>query len=56
MTVGNRWIPAGYHGFLAAEQLPDGKIAIAIGTTKQPIPACFPATAATSFPATSSGG
>ncbi|MFZ1992467.1 MAG: hypothetical protein WAU75_00040 [Solirubrobacteraceae bacterium] len=50
VTVGNRWIPGGYHGFLAAEQLPNGKIAIVIGTTKRPIPACFPATPATAYP------
>jgi hypothetical protein len=47
VTVGNRWIPSGYRGFLAAEQLPNGKIAMAIGTMKPPIPSCFPATPTT---------
>jgi len=51
ITVGNKWIPAGYQGFMAAKQLPNGKIAMAIGTTQQPIPSCFPDVSATSFPA-----
>lgn len=41
VTVGNQWIAPGQHGFLAAEQMPDGQILIAMGTTGGPIPACF---------------
>lgn len=44
VTVGNRWIPAGYHGFLAARQLSNGQVLLAMGTTAQPIPSCFPTT------------
>jgi hypothetical protein len=46
VTIGNRWIPDGYHGFVAAAQEPDGQILMAMGTTPQPIPSCFPATPA----------
>jgi hypothetical protein len=33
--------PAGVDGYLAAEQLPDGSIALAIGGMKAPLPSCF---------------
>jgi hypothetical protein len=46
VTVGNQWIPAGYNGFLAARQMPNGQILMAMGTMPGPIPACFPATPA----------
>lgn len=44
VTVGNQWIPAGWHGFMAAKQMPGGQVLLAAGTTPQPIPRCFPAT------------
>lgn len=43
VTVGNQWIPTGYNGFLAAQQMPDGQILMAMGTMPGPVPSCFPA-------------
>jgi hypothetical protein len=33
--------PAGVDGYLAAEQLPNGQIGLAVGGMKAPLPACF---------------
>ncbi|MGH2888563.1 MAG: hypothetical protein ACRDNJ_02945 [Solirubrobacteraceae bacterium] len=55
VTVGNQYIDPGQHGFLAAEQLPDGHIGLAMGTTAGPIPSCFPATPAASYPSAGQG-
>ncbi|MDQ6779097.1 MAG: hypothetical protein M3071_23385 [Actinomycetota bacterium] len=55
MTVSNVGIPAGDQGFLAARQMPNGQVLLAQGTTAQPIPSCFPATAARSYPPGSQG-
>lgn len=42
VTIGNRWIEPGQHGFLAAKQMPDGTILLSIGTSAGPLPRCFP--------------
>lgn len=42
VTVSNRGIPRGSRGFIAAETLSRGRIGLALGTTSEPIPACFP--------------
>jgi hypothetical protein len=41
ISPGNANLDPGFDGFLAAEQLPDGSIAIGIGETRPPLPACF---------------
>ncbi len=41
MTVDNANIPAGWTAFLAVEQMPDGHIAMALGTTAATLPACL---------------
>jgi hypothetical protein len=46
VTVGNQWIPKGYNGFIAAMQMPNGEVLLAMGTSAHPIPSCFPATPA----------
>lgn len=50
ITISARDIPPGYRGFIAAEQLPDGHVRLAQGTTAQPIPSCFPVTATSGTP------
>jgi hypothetical protein len=42
---GDRWLAPGFTGIIAAEQLPDGKVAMAIEAIRPPVPSCFPATA-----------
>lgn len=40
------WKPdPGYQGIVAAEQLPDGQVAMSVEAVQPPIPTCFPATA-----------
>jgi hypothetical protein len=41
VTVGSRYIDPGLHGILAAEQMPNGQVLIAMGTTDRAIPSCF---------------
>jgi hypothetical protein len=41
ITVNTKDIPDGEHGFLAAKQLPDGKVLLASGWTSSPIPPCL---------------
>jgi hypothetical protein len=41
MTVDNANIPSGWTAFLAVEQMPNGHVAMAIGTTPEPLPACL---------------
>jgi hypothetical protein len=42
ITIGTKNTePAGINGYLAAEQLPNGQIAIGIGGMKTPLPKCF---------------
>lgn len=48
VTVGNQYIASGQNGFLAAEQMPNGQVLLAIGTTAGPVPSCFPAPSSTS--------
>jgi hypothetical protein len=38
-------LPAGSHGFIAAQQQPGGQVILAEGTTSEPIPSCFPSLA-----------
>jgi hypothetical protein len=42
VTVGNKWLAPGQRGFLAAKQMPDGKVLLAIGSSANPLPPCFP--------------
>lgn len=42
VTVGNKWLTPGQHGFLAAKQMPDGTVVLAIGSSANPLPPCFP--------------
>lgn len=42
VTVGNRWLAPGQQGFLAAKQIPDGRVLLAIGASANPLPPCFP--------------
>ena len=44
-TPGRRYLDPGYTGVLAAEQLPDGEVAMAVGAIKPPVPSCLPTTA-----------
>ncbi|MGP0050105.1 MAG: hypothetical protein ACLPZR_14820 [Solirubrobacteraceae bacterium] len=55
VTVSNRWIPNGQLGYLAAEQLPDGKVLLASGTTAPPVPTCFPRVEGQGFAPASQG-
>lgn len=42
ITIGSKNLePAGVDGYLAAERLPYGSIALAIGSMKAPLPPCF---------------
>lgn len=41
MTVDNANIPSGWTAFLAVEQMPDGHVAMALGTSPAPLPACL---------------
>jgi hypothetical protein len=56
VTVGNQYIDPGQHGFLAPKQMPNGRILLAMRTTAGPIPSCFPATPASSYPAPTGQG
>jgi hypothetical protein len=40
-TPGHKNLPPGWDGVLAAEQLPNGKVALTIGSRKPPLPSCF---------------
>jgi hypothetical protein len=57
MTVDNANIPAGWTAFLAVEQMPDGQIAMALGTTPAPLPGCLNSNQplSTAIPASPSG-
>jgi len=44
-TPGKQYLAAGYTGVLAAEQLSDGEVAMAVEAIKPPVPSCFPTTA-----------
>jgi hypothetical protein len=50
VTIGNRYIPPGYRGYIAAELLPNGRIGLALGDTPEPIPSCFPTTLSHGIP------
>lgn len=41
LTVDNANIPVGWTAFLAVEEMPDGHVAMALGTTVAPLPACL---------------
>ncbi len=54
ITIGTKNTePAGVDGYLAAEQLPNGQIAIGIGGMKTPLPTCFGPGTLKTQPATS---
>jgi hypothetical protein len=55
ITPGRKYLAPGYDGVLAAEQLPDGKVALSVGAMKPPLPKCFSNAPATSFPPGSRG-
>lgn len=42
VTVGNKWLAPGQRGFLAAKQTPEGTVLLAIGSSANPLPPCFP--------------
>ena len=44
-TPGRKYLAPGYTGVLAAEQLPDGEVAMAVGAVQPPVPSCYPTTA-----------
>ncbi len=46
VTLGTN-IDPGYTGVVAAEQLPNGEVAMVVESIKPPVPSCFPATAYT---------
>lgn len=51
ITIGAKnTLPAGADGFLAAEQLPNGYIALGAGSMRAPLPACFSPTPLTTQP------
>lgn len=56
LSPGRKYLAPGDTGYLAAEQLPDGKVALSVGAMKPPLPSCFSNAVATSFPATGSQG
>jgi hypothetical protein len=57
VAPGGKWVPPGYTGVLAAEQLANGQVAMFVGTVKPPVPSCFSATTALSLePGTATTG
>ncbi len=56
ITPGRTHLAPGDTGYLAAEKLPNGKVALSVGAMKPPLPSCFSNAVATSFPATGSQG
>jgi hypothetical protein len=51
ITIGTKnTLPAGADGFLAAEQLPNGYIALGAGSMRAPLPTCFSPTPLTTMP------
>jgi len=49
-TPGRKYLAPGDAGVLAAEQLPNGKVALTVGAQKPPLPSCFSNLPGTSFP------
>ena len=45
LVPGRKYLAPGYDGVLAAEQLPDGTVALGEGAMKPPLPSCFNTTA-----------
>ncbi len=41
---GHKYLDPGYTGVVAAEQLPNGEVAIAVEAIRPPVPSCFPTT------------
>ena len=41
LTFGNKWLAPGFTGVIAAEQLPNGEVAMMIGAIKPPVPSCY---------------
>lgn len=38
---GRKWLYPGYTGVIAAEQLPNGEVAMMVGAIKPPVPSCY---------------
>lgn len=55
-SPGRKYLAPGYDGALAAEQLPNGKVAMLVGAFKPPLPSCFSNVPGTSFPPGGSPG
>lgn len=47
LDPGRKHLLPGFDGVMAAEQLPNGEVAIAVEAVKPPVPSCFPTTAYT---------
>jgi hypothetical protein len=45
LVPGRKYLAPGYDGVLAAEQIPDGSVALGEGAMKPPLPSCFNTTA-----------
>ncbi|MGH2915406.1 MAG: hypothetical protein ACRDMX_10490 [Solirubrobacteraceae bacterium] len=43
-SPGRKYLDPGYTGVIAAEQLPNGEVAMAVEAIKPPVPSCFPTT------------
>jgi hypothetical protein len=43
-SPGRRYLSPGFTGVIAAEQLSNGKVALAVEAVKPPVPSCFPTT------------
>ncbi|HEY5429490.1 MAG TPA: hypothetical protein VIK04_10265 [Solirubrobacteraceae bacterium] len=56
LTPGRNYLAPGDEGVLAAEQLPNGKVALTVGAQMPPLPSCFSNVPATSFPPRNSPG
>jgi hypothetical protein len=44
---GRKWLAPGFTGVIAAEQLPNGEVAMMIGAIKPPVPSCYSSQAVT---------
>jgi hypothetical protein len=56
VTIGNADVPAGSTSYVAAERTATGQIALAIGTTRGPLPSCLSADGPADATAGSQGG
>lgn len=56
LVPGRKYLAPGDTGVLAAEQLPNEKVALTVGAQKPPLPSCFSNVPATAFPPGSNQG